>query len=464
MYVNCSTGQSELSSVLDKIEAELRALKVVGSFDRVSLQEKIEAASANGESDYEGMIACGIDPVPQRDATLEWAGDFFSEGFVLDAKTGQVNYRQRASHPSVEEGALLATRLSGVEGKPGVDVFGNAVPVPPFHDAMPRLGTHVRDEEKDGKHYYYATAGGRVRWIKNTISVDTVLTISGDVGIKTGDIVHQGAVIIQGSVLAGSKIQAGGDLEVRGSVEPADMVVGGNLTVWGGIIGAVGRKTIVAGAVCAKYVIEAEVEAGGDLVIEREAILSHLKTQGHLHMPQGRLVGGEVIALQGVDVKEAGNIYNVPTCVTAGEDFCLVREVAAKKSEIAHQQACLDQTHDIVAILTVREKTLTPQQRETLTEKFYEESTLREELGALRLELKELTVSAKKHSASRVIARVKIYSEVTICLENLKLVTVEEWNGPVRAVSASSGIYLHPMKQEDFRQRAHHPAGPMAAA
>jgi len=451
VLLDCIVPQAGLDLLLDKIEGQFTALKVAGFLDRKALEEKLAQARTNGGQLAGERLAQGVPPIPPQDAVLKWAGEFFGSGFAVDKTTGRIDYRRRAAQPAVDEGQLLAMRTPALEGTPGADVFGKRIPVTRPNRIRLRVGPNVREEEKDGIHHYYATAGGRVRWASNVLAVDTVLTIAGDVGLETGDILHHGAVVIQGDVLAGSRMEAQGNIDVHGSIEPADIHTGGDLHVDQGITGSGGHKIIVDGAVHAKYLMDAEIEAGEDIVIESEIIHCILKTRGRLHMPNGRLIGGEVVALKGIDLGEAGSTGKIPTRLVAGVDCHLVRELKSKDEELARQKGCLEKIHTALALLTSRQKTLSPQQRETLTEMYYEEANLVEAIECLQQEIQDLKTNSQDRARSRITVKERLFPETTLCLENETITITDDFRGPLHAISVNGQIHLHSMDNEDFQ-------------
>ncbi len=159
--------------------------------------------------------------------------------------------------------------------------------------------------------------------------------------------------------------------------------------------GASGRKIVVGGGVHAKYLTEVEIEAGGDIVIESEIIHSILKTRGRLHMPDGRLIGGEVMALMGIELGEAGSVCQIPTRLIAGEDYCLVAELKPKNEELSRQRVCLEKIRGALASLIARKNTLDSHQRETLTEIYYQEENLAEVIARLQQEIQDLKANAQ---------------------------------------------------------------------
>ncbi|MCH7865430.1 MAG: DUF342 domain-containing protein, partial [Proteobacteria bacterium] len=214
-----------------------------------------------------------------------------------------IRFRSRLGDgASVEEGQHLATVSPPISGKEGKDVFGNRVKVRRAQKARIRTGKNVR---KEGEWDYYADCAGRIRWEGHALHVDNVYTIPGDVDLKTGDVTHPGAVIVQKDVGEGAEIVADGDVEVYGIVEKATIKCGGSLTVRGGIVGGENCTIKVGGSLQALYIMDAHVEAVGDVEVEKEILQSVLTTDGNVLIPRGRIVGGRIAARSEVLVGQA---------------------------------------------------------------------------------------------------------------------------------------------------------------
>ncbi len=277
------------------------------------------------------VLLTGTPPTEPEDARLEWAQDFFQQGFEVDPESGTVDYRKRSAHLSVTEGQLLATLYPARPGTAGTDVFGKPIPPRKPRTIRLRASSNVRYDETEG--CYYATAAGRIRYANGVVAVDNVFAIADSVGLATGNIKHPGAVIVGQNIEAGSKVEASGDVEVTGYVEDAEIIVGGNLFVKGGITGGGGGFIRVAGDVRAKFVQNADIEAHGDVVVEREIDQSRVRSRGAVSVIRGRIVGGSVTALRGIVADQIGSDASIVTNVATGEDFLLEAKLAALESQ-----------------------------------------------------------------------------------------------------------------------------------
>lgn len=258
----------ELNTLVDNISKELEELGIKDPPDQKQLKDQLQQIADVMPHLVDFILIKGEQPVPPQHGRVEWDGDFFNTGFVVNKKTGKVDYREKVAHESVIKGALLGHQIPVMEGKDGLNVFGEPIPAEEPETCYPEIGENVRFDTN--KNAYYAEKSGRVRLINDTLFVDEVYTIEKDVDITTGNILHTGAVVVKRDVLGGAKIEAAGNIEVCGIIENAEIRTGGNLVVHGGIRQSEGYRVVVEGCINAKYINGGNIQANQDIVVERE--------------------------------------------------------------------------------------------------------------------------------------------------------------------------------------------------
>ncbi|MCK4546224.1 MAG: DUF342 domain-containing protein [Candidatus Eisenbacteria sp.] len=332
VLLDCDTSSVDLGELEEAIRERMLSMGIAEPPDGARLLRLLTAAAKKDPRIKELELAEGLKPVQPLDGRIEWAGDFFNPGFVVDEETGKIDYKQRVAMTSVMEGDLLARAIPPTEGREGLDVLGRPVRTAKPRRPRIRVGKNVRHDKEESA--YYAAERGRVRWVDGVLSVDNVYQIRGNVGPTTGHILHPGAVVVTGDVQEGYNIESLGDIEVRGFVEAAQLQTSGSLMVRGGMIGAEGQRIVVSGDIHAKFIMDADVLAGGDVYVEREIIRSHVISRGSISIPNGRVVGGEIRALRGVVAGQVGSVANVSTTVVAGEDYSLEETALTDRMEI----------------------------------------------------------------------------------------------------------------------------------
>lgn len=196
-----------------RLYADLEALKIVHGL-RQGVWSEFLAVKGFGEI----IVAEATMPVPCQHAQLE---DFVGAPQVHESVDKRVDFF--ASKVSlVQEGAILARKVPGKPGIPGVNVLGKAIPVASFKDFQFRLKKNVALSE-DGLEVIALCSGQPVRSDQYTYMVENVYVLNSDVDLATGSIEFPGDVMINGNVQDGFRVLAGGKIEIMGSVSHAEI-------------------------------------------------------------------------------------------------------------------------------------------------------------------------------------------------------------------------------------------------
>jgi len=441
VLADCVVTEANVSQLVEALLSELGVLKIASPPDRDGLVKWVVGlVSEQGPVLKNAVVVKGVAPVPPVDGQIEWAGNFFDSGFVIDESTGAIDYRRRAAQRSVQPGQLLAKIRLPVPGVDGQDVFGRRIRALQAKAALIRMGENIRKEGPEGS--MYATVEGRVRWTDDTLSVDKVFMVEGSVGLESGNIDHPGAVEVTQDVLEDATVKAKGDIEVRQVVEHADIETGGSLTVRGGISGGTTHKVVAAGSVHARYILDAHVEAGQDVAVEREVVHSSVKTRGSVLMPKGRLIGGETVALHGGVIGQISSPAAVPTTFVAGEDFRLSDVLAGKEAALAQLNGELAQLESRSKIILGRVATLSPETQAKLNEMQKQTEKLKQQMDALTAEVQEIRQASALDTRYAVEVRSMIYPEAIFCMGRERLRVQKEIEGPVRVCLLDDRIQI----------------------
>ena len=440
VLLDCDLSSVELDKLVDNISKELEELGVKDPPDQKQLKDQLQQIEPVIPHLVDFVLIKGESPVPPTNGRVEWDGDFFNNGFVANKETGKVDYREKASNESVKKGMLLGHQIPVKEGKDGLNVFGNVIPAEKPEQYYPKVGENIRFDLN--KNSYYAEISGRVRLVSDTLYVDEVYTVDEDVDITTGNILHTGAVVVKRDVLGGAKIETAGNIEVCGIIENAEIQAGGDLVVHGGIRQSEGHKVVVEGCINAKYIDGGNIQANKDIVVEREIINSTLHTLGAVVIPKGRIVGGEIVALRGVYVGQAGSKSYTPTMLVAGEDFSVRGKLNLKKVKIKRLAQELEQLKNFLDKLMSDSESNPEHDQDEYTEKQARVPELEQELGALIKESKDISSEAAERAGKVVVVENTLYPKTTICLGDEKLTVAEECVGKVEAKIVKGKIEL----------------------
>jgi hypothetical protein len=111
-----------------------------------------------------------------------------------------------------------------------------------------------------------------------------------------------------------------GDVEVKGVVEASNIRSGGKLLVHGGLAGHDGFKVEIASDVHSRFMLEVDLTAGNDVVVDREILHSTIRTPGAVLVAEGRIVGAELSAGRGVEARVVHTSIKLGENSEVGED------------------------------------------------------------------------------------------------------------------------------------------------
>jgi len=145
-----------------------------------------------------------------------------------------------------EKDEVLARKVPGKEGTPGIDVFGNTFGVDKLKDFTFILKKNAYLSE-DGLEVRAACSGIPVRIDKFKYLVENAYLVNKDVDLSVGSIEFPGDVLIGGNVNDGFFIHSGGKIQIQGSVSRAELKAEAGLKISGSIIASkviIGEKHV----------------------------------------------------------------------------------------------------------------------------------------------------------------------------------------------------------------------------
>lgn len=142
---------------------------------------------------------------------------------------GKVDYLNKGEVSFVESGKLLATKIDGKDGIPGVNVHGETV-MPPKRRKIKFLCGPGCETFDDGNKIR-STINGMPCVKGDRICVFPVHKISGDVDITTGNIEFNGDIHILGDVKEGMEVKAGNSILIKGNVAEGKIHAKGDIII-----------------------------------------------------------------------------------------------------------------------------------------------------------------------------------------------------------------------------------------
>ncbi|MCM1568811.1 MAG: FapA family protein [Roseburia sp.] len=300
---------------MDEFIQDLRNKKVVWGTQMAVLQEHFMS-----EDDYcrDLIVAKGKEPRHGTDARIEY---FFNTDVRIQPtmrEDGSVDYFHLNVINHCRRGDMLARVIPEDEGEPGINVMGVRIKPRNVHKANLKYGNNIEASE-DGMSIA-SMVDGHVMLVEDKVFVSDVYEVE-NVDLSTGNIDFEGSVEIKGNVASNMSINARGNVIVNGVVEGAYIEAGGNIIIARGMNGMTKGVLKAGGNIVAKFLENAEVEAGG--YINTESILHSKVSAGTEITVEGRrgfITGGHVQAGEKITVKTLGAAMGAATVVEVGAD------------------------------------------------------------------------------------------------------------------------------------------------
>ncbi len=293
------------------------------------LDDVIEWAFKEGKFEQPLLVARGRPPVDDTNGELKFY--FATEIRPRFDESGNVDFKELNLIQNVRKGDKLAEVTEPVPGKEGKTIYGETVS--PAQGKKPELPMGENTSRSpDNPDVLVADMDGTVKKVGESVSVDQVFAVKGDIDYSVGNIDFVGAVVINGDVKSGFRVKASGDVEVNGIVEDAVIESEGNVLLKMGFIGHGEGKISAKGNVSARYCVNQHILCQGDVNIGEYFMHSNVFAGGKLVVTEkkGLIVGGEYCALKGIEANIIGNENFVHTTVIAGVD----REIGRKIKEV----------------------------------------------------------------------------------------------------------------------------------
>ena len=269
--------------------------------------------------DHPQLVATGTPPEEGRDGYVEYYFPTAEELIpTVETVDGKVDFRNLNLIHNVKKGDLLAERFPAVEGKSGLTVTGKVI-LPAKVNNPILLGGRDTSLEESGVRLV-AAKDGHACLMEGKPTVISVFSVKRDVDFSTGNIDFVGNVQIPGDVKSGFSVRAGGNVEVFGMVESADVFAEGNILIKNGIFGAGKCHMAAGGNILAKYVENATLKAGKDVIVNDSISRSNIKAGGKIKVNNysGDIVGGHLEALEEITAGAFGSELHIPTELELG--------------------------------------------------------------------------------------------------------------------------------------------------
>lgn len=259
-------------------------------------------------------------PMPGEDARIEFIVDPDIKLGPVE-QGGNIDFKSLNLIKPVKKGQPLARRHPPGKGAPGIDLYGKPAPAPDGDDIALPMGLNTQISGAD-PNILIATVSGFLQKKDGLMSVNECFVVDGSVDYSTGNITYEQSAVIRGDIADGFTVTVGGALEVGGAVGEAKVMVGGDILIKKGFVGAGHGMVTSKGNVILGFASNQIVRAHGNLSIEKESFNCQLYSRKVLSV-FGPLVGGIAMAGEEVVCRVAGNDLGTKTEIEAGMDYIL---------------------------------------------------------------------------------------------------------------------------------------------
>lgn len=396
----------------DGIGRALSAAGVTYGIDR----NVLEAVCARPKSNYGQniRIASGKPPIPGENGSIAYLFQIKTEAKPKERDDGSVDYRDLGLVQNAKRGQILARVTLATPGTPGMSVLGKPIPPVPGKPVYSPAGRNTQLSD-DGTQLF-SLVDGHINFSGSRVNVTDTYSVPQDVDTSTGNVVSVANVSVCGSVREGFLVRAEGSVDIGGSVEAGSVHAGRDVTVHGGVVGRGMAKIECGGNFTTSFLENCVVKAGGNIsagyILNSNVECAKLTLTGL----RARLMGGRVLAREGVEAQQLGSPAMLRTELVVGMDPGAVTRRDTLKAELEKLEENVGKLKQIVELLGQYEKagSLTPDKvRLLLSSRLSLRSSL-ERMDKGREELEALDRSLMESGRGMVVCRGPVYRGVKI--------------------------------------------------
>lgn len=423
---------------VEQILAELRAAGVIHGI------EESPVAMALMQPGKAVVVARGEPPEHGRDGRIDWVVEPSSAHAPSERADGSVDYYNLDLIRVVKSGDVLARRIACTQGNPGTGVDGKPIPAKPGKEASLPRGQNMQAAGDELR----AACDGHLAKVNGVASVQSVFEVPGDVDFSTGNIIFDGSVRVRGSLQQGFTVKSGGDVDIAGIVAGATIQAKGHLRVGKGIQGSHRGAIRVGGNVVAKFIENADVRAGGDVLVNDGIMQSQVSADGKVFVTgrPGRLSGGHIRAGAEVAAGVLGAPLGTQTIVEVGVPPALHERLSEVRAELKHVLPELEKATTAARMMKDLKESgkatrLDPAMLQRLVESLQALTTRREQLEA---EMEDIQHKLDEAKAGKVTARERVFTGTVLRFGQLHYTAEEDMTGMRFHVNANGLIEPRP--------------------
>ncbi len=387
--------------VKDQIEDLLAQEGVTVGIKWDLIEETISKVNSEQARIKNLLIAAGERPVREVAEYLKVEKDLFPERPVPNTDTQTIDHRNVSPWRIIHEKEIIAHLIPARAGKPGKTVRGTNIPFTTKEVIQFKAGKNTQPEGEE----VIALCEGRIAISQDEFWIDEVLELKNGVDYRTGNIDFPGDVILDGEVQDGFTIHSGASVICNTTLDATQVKTAKDLRVSGGIVGKQDGIVRVGGEIEAKFISRCNIQSRRRLCISDSIYNSTIYTLDKVLLgDKGKIIGGQVHAINGVETHQIGKATSSPTSIFCGTDY-----IAERKLNLVNQKSA-----ELEEKLKTMERDLRRNQTEALKdsrEKLVKESTAMDNIK------KKLIGLLDKNVDARIVVHGKIFpgTHVEIC-------------------------------------------------
>ncbi len=395
-----------------EINKALAAAGVAHGIDRNAL----ETLCANPKPQYAKniRIASGKPSIPGENGSIAYLFNVKTEAKPKERDDGSVDYRDLGLVQNARRGQILARITPATPGTPGISVLGKPIPPVPGRPVYSPAGRNTQLSD-DGTQLL-SLVDGHINFAGSRVNVTDTYSVPQDVDTSTGNVVSVANVSVCGSVREGFLVRAEGSVDIGGSVEAGSVHAGRDVAVHGGVVGRGMARIECGGNFTTSFLENCTVKAGGNInsgyILNSNVECAKLTLTGL----RARLMGGRVLAREGVEAQQLGSPAMLRTELVVGMDPGAVTRRDALKAELEKLEQNVGKLNQIVGLLEQYEKAgaLAPDKARLLLSSRLSLRGSVEKLEKDRQELDALNKALEQTGRGMIVCRGPIYRGVKI--------------------------------------------------
>ncbi len=316
------TGEPLDPAAVNRVIAEAGVVK---GLQPEVIAEAITKAK-NGEKVAGVLISRGQEPLHGQDTDLEILVQLASGRRMKIKEDGRADYHRQDTITTIKAGTLLARLNAPTSGTDGWDITAKPIPARRGSARYVHVGKNVEcREQEDGSLEYFAKIDGELDYRGSAIDVLQVHTVTGNVGLESGNVKFPGTVRVAGSVQSGFIVISEESIFVEESVQGALLSAGDSIRVEKGIVGD-GKAVLRAKkSIRAHFAEQATLLAVEDILLTNACLRCTVKCNGRmiLESEKGNIIGGQVYCKLGLKAMNIGSEREVNTEIHFGQDILI---------------------------------------------------------------------------------------------------------------------------------------------